>query len=71
MLTPFSFVNKRVSLANEDFGHLKILQQQKSTKRINAVVQNSLILVDFCLIKGKNDLQKLTYRLMHVQLVTR
>lgn len=29
MLTPFSFVNKRVSLANEDFGHLKILQQQK------------------------------------------
>lgn len=47
MLTPFSFVNKRVSLANEDFGHLKILQQQKNTKRINAVVQNSLILVDF------------------------
>lgn len=71
MLTPFSFVNKRVSLANEDFGHLKILQQQKNTKRINAVVQNSLILVDFCLIKGKNDLQKLTYRLMHAQLVTR
>ena len=37
MLTPLSFVNKRVSLANEDFGHLTSYMQLISTKGIAIV----------------------------------
>ena len=34
---------------------------------MNAGVQNSVIFVGFCLIKGVNGLQKLTYRLNQLQ----